>query len=126
MNTIDSTSAASPAPQPAPSNQLKADSQTFLKLLSEQLRQQDPMKPQDSSAFMAQLSQMTMVEQMTALTTAQTRSNALSLLGKTVSWLDETGATQTGKVDSVDVTGPALNLENGSRIDPQKVQSVSG
>lgn len=129
MTQITATTATTPTTttQPATgSNELKADSQTFLKLLSEQLRHQDPMKPQDSSEFMAQLSQMTMVEQMTGLATQQQRSNALNLLGKTVTYLDDTGATVTGKVESVDVAGLSLTLDSGTRVKPDEVQTVTG
>lgn len=43
------------------------DKDAFLRLLVEQLKNQDPMNPQDSSAFMAQMAQFTMVEQLTNL-----------------------------------------------------------
>lgn len=127
MTTIDTTQAATAAtatPTAAKPAGFAADSTMFLKLLTEQLKNQDPMKPQDSSEFMAQLSQMTMVEKITALSTGQQQSNALALLGKTVTYLDEAGAVQAGKVESVDVTGPSLQLEGAGRIKPEKVQTV--
>ena len=39
------------------------DSEAFLKLFIAQMQYQDPLKPQDSSAMLQQLSQLTMVEQ---------------------------------------------------------------
>jgi flagellar basal-body rod modification protein FlgD len=126
MSSIDTVSSLSTTTTSATSGKaMKADSETFLKLLTEQLRHQDPMEPQDSSAFMAQLSQMTMVEQITALGTAQSQSNALSMLGKTVTYLDTDGSTQSGTVESVDVTGPSLQLEGAGRIKAEQVQTVA-
>jgi flagellar basal-body rod modification protein FlgD len=45
-----------------PSNQL-ASKDTFLKLLVAQLKNQDPLKPQDGTAFVAQLAQFSNLEQ---------------------------------------------------------------
>lgn len=126
MSSIDTVSSLSTTTTSSTAGQaMKADSGTFLKLLTEQLRHQDPMKPQDSSEFMAQLSQMTMVEQMTALGTAQSQANALSMLGKTVTYLDTDGASLVGKVESVDVKSLGLQLEGAGRIKTDQVQTVT-
>lgn len=68
--------------------------QDFLKLFVAQLQNQDPLSPQDSSAFLGQLAQMSQVEQayntntnLTSLLTAQnnaTSMNSVSFIGKTV------------------------------------------
>ncbi|KAB0671647.1 flagellar hook assembly protein FlgD [Oryzomonas sagensis] len=68
--------------------------QDFLKLFIAQLQNQDPLSPQDSSAFLGQLAQMSQVEQayntntnLTSLLTAQnnaTSMNSVSFIGKTV------------------------------------------
>src|SRR6266702_3305418 len=59
----------------------------FLKLFMTQLQNQDPLNPQDSSQFIAQLSQLTQVEQafntntnLANLLTATQNSTDLSLL----------------------------------------------
>jgi flagellar basal-body rod modification protein FlgD len=50
------------APPAAPSSQF-ASKNTFLQLLVAQLKNQDPLKPQDGSAFVAQLAQFSTLEQ---------------------------------------------------------------
>jgi flagellar basal-body rod modification protein FlgD len=42
---------------------------TFLKLLVEQLKHQDPMAPQDSAQFIAQLAQFNSLEQLISINT---------------------------------------------------------
>lgn len=73
---------------------LAQDFDTFLKLLTTQLQQQDPLDPLDSNQFTEQLVQFTSVEQqiqqnkslesLVALFAAQQDSNAVSFLGKEV------------------------------------------
>ena len=117
---------------PASSRSLDVDSSTFLKLMVANLQHQDPMSPQDSSQYVQQLSQMTMVEQITQLakTSAesvdtQKRSDAVALLGKTVSYEDGTGAAKTGVVADVDLSGnaPAL-IVDGAKVSPGDVTGV--
>ena len=55
-NTADKSAAGS-------TNQL-ASKDTFLQLLVAQLKNQDPLKPQDGSEFVAQLAQFSELEQM--------------------------------------------------------------
>ena len=47
------------------------DKDMFLKLLVAQLRYQDPSNPVDSSQFLSQTAQFSMVEQLAAMTTSQ-------------------------------------------------------
>ena len=54
------------APQPSPvtgSTSSLGNQTTFLQLLVAQLKNQDPLKPQDGSAFVAQLAQFSDLEQ---------------------------------------------------------------
>ncbi|RME64560.1 MAG: hypothetical protein D6782_08055 [Alphaproteobacteria bacterium] len=78
----------------ASSTRLAEDFNTFLKLLTTQLQQQDPLDPLDSNQFTEQLVQFTSVEQqiqqnknlenLVSLLTAQRDSNAVAFLGKEV------------------------------------------
>jgi flagellar basal-body rod modification protein FlgD len=99
-----------------PGDQLGKD--TFLKLMVAQLRNQDPMNPQDSAEFLAQTAQFTSLEKLDAV--AQQTSQALSaqmafgastLVGRSVTYLGEDGLTEvSGQVGSVRFTptGPVL------------------
>ncbi len=83
------------------------DKQAFLKLLVEQLKNQDPLKPQDDSAFVAQLAQfsqleasMSMSDQLNTLAAqnaGMANSQAANLVGSQ--------ATVTGNLVTVDGSG---------------------
>ena len=91
----------------------------FLKLLVAQLKYQNPMEPVDSSQFMAQTAQFTMVEkleamaaQTDALVAGEASQRAAGLLGRQVSYVDGQGAPQTGVVTGTRLgsDGPVLLL----------------
>jgi flagellar basal-body rod modification protein FlgD len=83
--------AATPA---APSSEL--DENAFLRLLTAQLQNQDPLSPVDNQAFVAQLAQFSSVEQLHAVssrldtlllaTASQNQMATASLVGKDVSY----------------------------------------
>ena len=86
----------------------------FLKLLVAQMKYQDPSNPASSSEFMAQTATFTQVEKLeeiaaqnASLLALQRSSSAGALVGRTVSYTDDTGATATGRVS-------AVRLGNGS------------
>ena len=91
----------------------------FLKLLVAQLKYQNPMQPVDSSQFMAQTAQFTMVEkleamaaQTDALVAGEQAQRAAGLLGRQVSYADADGTAQTGVVTGTRLgsDGPVLLL----------------
>jgi flagellar basal-body rod modification protein FlgD len=93
---------------------------TFLKLLVAQMRQQNPMEPTDDKEMIAQMTQFSMLEQITNMATANAdlaaasrMSQAVTLLGRTVTYLDSDGATQTGTVEQVAVVDGAPSLTVG-------------
>jgi flagellar basal-body rod modification protein FlgD len=135
MNTpaVGSPSAVTSASQSATSN-LTATSDTFLKLLVTNLQHQDPTKPQDSNEYVAQISQMTMVEQLTKLSAAsqttvdqQRMASVVALLGKTVTYVGADGVPATGTVSKVDVSGetPSITVGAVTGVDPSSVSTVS-
>jgi flagellar basal-body rod modification protein FlgD len=91
-----------------------------LKLMVAQLRNQDPMNPQDSSEFLAQTAQFTSLEKLGAVAdqtsqalAAQMAFGASSLVGRSVTYLDEDGLTEVqGTVEMVRFTpaGPVLTV----------------
>jgi flagellar basal-body rod modification protein FlgD len=106
----------------------KGDKDMFLKLLVAQMKYQDPTKPTDASAFLAQTAQFTLVEKMDALESSQAEmlatnhiQAATALVGNTVSWNDikEKDAdgkpiVHTGPVDGVTITNGIPTLLIGS------------
>jgi flagellar basal-body rod modification protein FlgD len=83
------------------------DKTAFLKLLIEQLKNQDPLKPQDDTQFIAQLAQFSSLEQsmqtntalstMTSVLQGQSNAQTTDLVGKT--------ATLQGKTLTLDGSG---------------------
>jgi flagellar basal-body rod modification protein FlgD len=97
----------------------------FLKLMMDQLKNQDPLNPSDPTQYMSELANFSSLEQQTQIAqstasaaTQQASSSALGLLGHTVSYKDSSGVTQTGTVSKVDFTssGPALTIGTTSGI----------
>jgi flagellar basal-body rod modification protein FlgD len=109
---------ASPTSSSAvPTDQMGKD--TFLKLMVAQLRNQDPMNPTDSTAFLAQTAQFTSLEKMQDLAeqsslalSAQLSFGASGLVGKDVTYTAEDGTETTGTVSAVrfTATGPLLHI----------------
>ncbi|MFV2001871.1 MAG: flagellar hook capping FlgD N-terminal domain-containing protein, partial [Paracoccaceae bacterium] len=58
----NTTTSYTPPPPEEPAN-VNSDFETFLKLLTTQLKNQDPLKPVDSSDFAVQLATFSSVEQ---------------------------------------------------------------
>jgi flagellar basal-body rod modification protein FlgD len=102
------------------------DKNGFLKLLTAQMKNQDPSSSQDPSQYFQTISQMSVVEQLTNLAAAQQVTNAQSLLGKTVTYTDSTGATTAGLVESVALGGdkPRVTIAGISGIDPAAITQV--
>jgi flagellar basal-body rod modification protein FlgD len=127
------TSMSTGATTAAKSSNSMMDKDTFLKLLVEQLRHQDPTAPADSSQWTAQMAQFSTVEQLTNLTKSTTQgarsaamTEAVGLLGRTVSYVQD-GSTVQGKVERVDVgsDGPTLTIGGHSGIAPDSLVDVS-
>ncbi|WP_354699794.1 hypothetical protein DSM112329_00051 [Paraconexibacter sp. AEG42_29] len=113
---------------------LAATSDTFLKLLVTNLQHQDPTKPQDSNEYVQQISQMTMVEQLTKLaktsevaTKDQNVASVIALLGHSVTYVGADEQPVTGNVTKVDVTGdsPTITVGGVAGLDPNTVTSVT-
>jgi flagellar basal-body rod modification protein FlgD len=80
------------------------DQNAFMKLLLEQLKNQDPMSPMDNSQFIQQTSMMTMVEKMTKMATLMEQSNNSMLTLQKYEAL--VGRTATYNLTTVDeITG---------------------
>ncbi len=102
----------------------------FLQLMIAQLQNQNPLSASqsDPTQFMTELTQMTAVEQQTNTAQSTAQAAALSLLGRTVTYADSSGASQTGTVQKVDLTGvngPTLTIGASSGITLGAVSEVS-
>jgi flagellar basal-body rod modification protein FlgD len=104
----------------------------FMKLLATQFQQQDPMKPMDDTAFIAQTAQFTglqqtstLVQQMTQLNAAMTRASANSYVGTLVTVDAGQGQTVVGQVTAVDSSGDTPQvIINGQPYDVSQVLRV--
>ncbi len=108
------------------------DKTAFLKLLIEQLKNQDPLKPQDDSAFVAQLAQFSSLEQSmqtnTALSTmtnvlqGQSNAQVTSLVGK--------NATIQGRIIALSGSGTGatgtFSLASPTKTTTANIQDSSG
>ena len=109
------------------------DRDTFLQLLVAQLRYQDPLNPTDSAEFLSQTAQFTSLEKMGLVAdqsaqalAAQMAFGASSLVGRDVTYTDESGQELSGPVDSVRFTGagPLLGVA-GVEVPLSSVVSVA-
>lgn len=123
-----------PTPASAASEKSGLGKDAFLKLMTTQLRHQDPLNPVDDTQFLAQMAQFTTLEQITNLgdistmqLNAQASSQALALSGRTVTYQDRDGKSHTGVVTSVSFEKgvPTLTVGGATGISPSAVVSVS-
>src|SRR3954465_4204087 len=99
----------------------------FLKLLTAQLKNQDPMNPMDDKDFMGQMASFSSLEQTTnmaqaldKLSTSTQVSQGVRLMGRTVDHIQPpTDRPRSGTVDSVAVdTGKVLVRVGDNAFDP--------
>lgn len=118
--------------QPQGGNQILGKDD-FLKLLIGQMQNQDPLNPTDPSQYMSQMTQFSILEQITNLsqTSNATASNdydaqAVALMGKTVTYTKPDLTSVTGVVQKVTFTqnGPTLTIDGVDGIEPVTVTAV--
>ena len=99
----------------------------FLKLFVAQLQHQDPMSPMQDSDFMGQMAQFSTLEQISNLANSDAMSNAIGLIGRTVTYKDKEGVLQTGAVEKVtSVDGkPSLTVGGTAGVDPSSISQVA-
>src|SRR3954468_18072218 len=94
---------------------------TFLKLLVAQLKYQNPTSPADSTQFLAQTAQFSMVQkledmdtQLTAMMNGQKAATATAMLGQQIVATGNDGKDVTGIVTGMRITadGPVLKVGN--------------
>jgi len=112
--------------QTASASNSQINLQDFLRILTSQLTNQDPMKPMDNTEFMAQLAQFTSLEQtrqlndkLASLLSVQSTTQSVGLIGRTVDVALASG-TESAQVVSLDLTGTqpqmSVKLASGSVV----------
>lgn len=105
----------------------------FLKLLIGQMQNQDPLSPSDPSEQMGQMTQFSILEQISNLAQSQQAAaandydqQALALIGRTVTYTRSDGTSASGVVSQVTFTtkGPALTIGDDRGIPPVAVTEV--
>jgi flagellar basal-body rod modification protein FlgD len=133
-NVTDPTYSSSAYQGRVPTKELQQTD--FLKLMVENLKQQDPFNAQDSSKFMQDFMSMgnfqaiqTMSAEVKNLNTNYTKStnseSAQNLIGKQIEYVDSLNVPKTGIVDKVtfDTTGAYVNI-GGEQISLGMIKSV--
>lgn len=121
--------AGSPGTTRQPTSSLGKDD--FLKLLTTQLRYQDPLNPMDDKDFIGQMAQFSSLEQITNVSDSMERlsfssqvTEAVGLIGRTVEWQKD-GHPVTAVVESVSIQDGAIHLKVGEDdITPSQVSRV--
>jgi flagellar basal-body rod modification protein FlgD len=126
MMALSSVSNATATPTATPkttAQQASLDYNSFLKLLLQQMKSQDPTHPMDQTQMLAQLAQFSNVGQtiqindkLNSLINATNTQGAASLIGKNVTSLTD---GTTGIVKSIQITssGSSAILVSGAKID---------
>jgi flagellar basal-body rod modification protein FlgD len=105
----------------------------FMMLLLAQLKHQNPLEPLNDRDMMAQLTQVSSLQELQKINalleymaTSNRLSEAAGLIGKTIEYLDEDGKPQTGQVTGVSLTDDQIMVWIGEkRIPLSSVTSVS-
>jgi flagellar basal-body rod modification protein FlgD len=138
MTSIPSTSTAA-ASDLTPTTSLVnpkslLDKNDFLKLFVTQLQHQDPMSPMDNDQMVAQMSQLSTVEQLTNMASANAgmaqslaQSSAVGLIGRTVTWTDADDNVHTGVVEKVSTKdgAPSLTVAGTDGVSPSSITQVA-
>ncbi|MBL9215143.1 MAG: hypothetical protein JNG83_06675 [Opitutaceae bacterium] len=101
------------------------NSEDFMKLLAVQFQNQDPMKPMEDTAFIAQMAQFSSLEQNSVMATqlkqlssASAVTAANSYLGHQVTLDDGDGGVITGQVSGVEIADGTPRLVVGDYTYP--------
>lgn len=117
ISSVSSTSSSSYSDTASRVPQKSLGREDFMQLLAVQFQMQDPMKPMEDTAFIAQTAQFTsleqsanMVSELEHLRTEQQRVVANSYLGHRVTVDLGDGKSATGDVTAVDNTGDSPRI----------------
>lgn len=133
MSAIDALSSSTPAATPANDGYSALGSGDFLKIILSELSRQDPLKPNDTSTLLNQLSTVRSIQsdvdlsdKLKGLVTQNEWASGAGLIGKGVSGLSQDGTRVAGMVVGISRTdaGAVLTLHDGSRVPMKNVDEV--
>ena len=123
VTAVTSNSSTTVTAKKTDAQQATLDYNSFLKLLLEQMKNQDPTKPVDQTQMLAQLAQFSSVGQAIStnskldnLISSTNTQGAAALIGRTITSLTD-GTTGTVKSVEITSTGSSAVLTSGSKID---------
>ena len=139
MSQISAPTGAPPELPPIKSRFNEMSSEEFMKIIFTELQQQDPFKPNDSSALLEQLnsirsieSDISMGKQLESIVFQNQLAGAGNLIGKRISGLTVDNERVAGQVKSVTRAGDEISLllhnnwvvpmENVEYIDAEPLQ----
>jgi flagellar basal-body rod modification protein FlgD len=97
----------------------------FLKLLTTQMTNQDPLNPVSDTNQIAQLAQFQSLQSMNSLLTNSQLEGASSMIGKSVTLKDDTGTTVKGNVDSAQLSSGVVYVTvNGNKYPYSQITEV--
>ena len=109
-------------------------SEEFIKVMLQELSNQDPFQPQDSGALLEQLSslrniesQLSLQKQLGSLVLQNQISSASGMIGRQVEGLDEANRTVQGGVTSIRVEKGQvlLDLDSGAELSLDRVTHIT-
>lgn len=100
-------------PQPA---KKEMDMEAFMRLLTVQLSNQNPLEPMNDRDFFAQMAQLGTVQGIDKLRDALDVSQATNLMGKTVTALRPMTESETGENSTVTGIVRRMTIRNGEHI----------
>ena len=129
MTTINTDNKLLTTTEMLPKNATNGDlgKDDFLKLFVAQLQHQDPMSPMENAEFIGQMASFSSLEQISNLAAANEKTNAIALIGRTVTYADAARQIHTGKVEKVTTVDgkPSLTVAGVDKIDPATITQVA-
>jgi len=133
MSAIDALASTTAAATTANDGYSALGSGDFLKIILSEMSRQDPLKPNDTSTLLQQLSSIRTIqsdvdlsERLKSLVSQNEWSSGAGLIGHGVSGISEDGSRVAGVVIGVSRTdaGAVLSLDDGSRVPMKSVDEV--
>jgi flagellar basal-body rod modification protein FlgD len=130
---LDALGATTPTTTPAATGFSALSAEDFSKIIFTELSKQDPLQPNDTNALLQQISAVRAIQSdmdlstnLQSLVNQNEFSSAATLIGKTVSGVDENNDRVSGQVMALSRTqdGTYLTLQTGERIKVSNLDQI--